>query len=195
MNKGHSEHTVDIPGEFYSFSSGALFDHCIDCDKYLLEKDTEYFIEKAIRQYEGYKVRDVIFEYAICFECADRVRREMSVESIQNVENFFMENVDMSRRMEIMMENPGNPQEWISHCLLKETSMNELGEFQLYAQCRGDKMEMGQMPYMISGAALEEIQHLLSSRTLDELNGFMDRHFGPPPDLMELLPSRRVVLI
>ena len=76
MNKGHSEHTIDIPSEFYSFSSGVLFDRCIDCDKYLLEKDTEYFIEKAIRQYDGYKARDVIFEYAICFQCADRIRKD-----------------------------------------------------------------------------------------------------------------------
>ena len=187
--------TIDIPEEFHCFSTGTLFERCIDCDKFLLEKGTEYFIEKAIKKYEGYRAQDIIFEYAICIHCAERVRREMSKESLQKVEEFFMRQVDMSRRMEMILDNPQNPQAWISQCLVMETHANDLEELQLYAHCKGDKLELGQMPYMISGAALEEIQHLLSSQTLDELNGFMGKHFGPAPDLMEPLPSRRVILV
>ncbi len=191
----HPSHIIDIPKEFYSFSSGALFERCIDCDRYLLEKETEYFIEKAIKKYDGYAAQDVIFEYAICSDCAERVRKDMSKESLKKVENFFLHQVDMMQRMEMIMDNPGNPSAYINQCLVMGTNVEDLQEFQLYAHCKGDKLELGQMPYLISGAVLDEIQHLLSSQTLDELNGFMGKHFGPAPDLMEPIPSRRVVLV
>lgn len=186
---------VDIPDKFHSFSSGALFDRCIECDKYLLNADTEYYIEKAVRRYEGFSAQDVIFEYAICKDCVERIRKEMSEESLQNIENFFIQHMDVERRLQLINAHPGNPEAWTGECMLKGTHENQLKEFQLYAHCRGDKLDLNESPYMLGGEALDEIQHLLSQKTLDELNGFKNRHFGPPPELEEPLPYERVMLI
>ncbi|MEL7001705.1 MAG: hypothetical protein AAFN93_03115 [Bacteroidota bacterium] len=185
----------EIPEEFHSMSTGGKFERCIDCDRYLLDENEEYFIEKAIKKYPGFKAQDVIFEYAICIHCAERMRSEMSTESLNSLETYMMENTDIARRMEIVQANPNNPLAWMQECLIKGVSQEELTEYQIYAHCQGDKLNLMQMPYMVSSIALDEISQLLSDKTLDQLNGFMDEHFGPPPELKEPLPSRRRVIL
>ncbi|TRX56102.1 hypothetical protein FNH22_17130 [Fulvivirga sp. M361] len=195
MENDQYEQYIEMPEKFHSFSTGTLFDRCIECDKYLLDADTEYYIEKAIKRYDGFSAQDVIFEYAICIDCVERIRKEMSEESLKKIEDFFVHNMDMERRMNLVNTNPGNPDVWTSECLIKGTKVNQLREFQLYAHCKGEKLDMRESPYLLGNEALDEIQHLLSQKTLDELNGFRDRNFGPPPELEETLPYRRVLLV
>ncbi|GAA0893011.1 hypothetical protein GCM10009122_26900 [Fulvivirga kasyanovii] len=186
---------IEIPTDFHSFSKQGLFERCIECDKFLLDQGTEYFIEKAIKKYPGYKAFDVIFEYAICATCAEKMRKRISKESMKSIEKYFAENVDVNQRMNVMQANPDNPQAWMKECMVKGSDKTELNEFQIYAHCNGKHLEMTQMPYLISGQALDEIANLLSEKTLDELDGFVNRHFGPPPELMEPIPKKRLVLI
>ncbi|MEQ8574173.1 MAG: hypothetical protein RIB63_08930, partial [Fulvivirga sp.] len=177
------------------FSTGAPFERCIECDKNLQEGEQEYFIEKAIKQYEGFSAHDVIFEYAICLACAERMRKSMSVESMKSIELYFSQNLDFGRRIKLIQDNIDNPIAWMDECLLKGTQKNTINEYQIYAHCKGNHLDTSQMPYMVSGAALEEISSLLSNETLDELDGFSQKHFGPPPGLENTTPVRRVVLI
>lgn len=186
---------ISIPKEFYSLSTGSLFDRCIDCDRYLLDENEEYFIEKAIKKYPGFKAQDVIFEYAICINCAERMRNEMSTDSLQSIEAYMIENTDVARRMEVVQANPNNPIAWMDECLIKGIPQTEVTEFQIYAHCQGDKLNLMQMPYMVSSVALDEISQLLSDKTLDQFNDFMDKNFGPPPELEEPLPNRRIILV
>lgn len=186
---------TEIPSEFYSLETGTYFDRCIECEKYLLEDETEYFIEKAVKKYAGFSAHDVIFEYAICAGCAQKMRNDMSKESMQSIQNYFIENIDVRERMNLVLEESENPVNWLKQCLIKKTPAEEVNEYQIYAHCNGTQLNLTQMPYMISAAALDEIMHLLSKETLDELGGFMDKHFGPPPELAEPLPTRRVILV
>ncbi|MEO0552724.1 MAG: hypothetical protein AAF149_05980 [Bacteroidota bacterium] len=186
---------VDIPKEFYSYSSGLPFERCIECDRYLLEGGTEYFIEKAIKQYDGFSAKEVIFEYAICANCADTIRKAISRKSMASIERYFLENVDFSKRTQIMSSNPGDALALINNCLVSQVPISEVTEYQIFAQCNGNSLNLSQMPYMVSGQTLEQIQHLLSSETRDELNDFMQRNLGPSPELAEVLPGSKVVII
>ncbi|MDX1628129.1 MAG: hypothetical protein R3345_05485 [Fulvivirga sp.] len=194
--KEDNDSAIQIPEIFYSYDTGSPFEHCIDCHVNLRDGQTEYFIEKAVKTYKGYSAEDVIFEYAICLACAERVRKQMSEASMQSIQDYFASEVNIIDRMHLMQANPENPDAWMSQCLIKGTPTDELEEYQIYAHCKGDKLITTQMPYMISGQALDEIANLLSNETLDELDNFMNQHFGPPPELMEPLPSgRKVILI
>ncbi len=184
-----------IPKSFHNFDTGQLFERCIDCDTFLLDGQTEYFVEKAIKSYKNFTATDVIFEYAICMRCAEGMRKKMSKESMQSIQQYFSENVNFIDRMQIMQAHPDNPEAWMQQCLVKGTQANQLEEYQIYAHCKGKQLVTAQMPYLISSHALDEIAHLLSNETLDELDGFMDQHFGPPPELMEPLPGRRRVVL
>ena len=190
-----NKNKIDIPKEFYSFSTGALFERCIECDKFLLEDNSEYFIEKAIKKYDGFSAHDVIFEYAICAKCAERMRKSMSAKSLKSMEQYFSSKIDLSQRMNLVTANPFDPIAWMDECLFSGTKKTSINEYQIYAHCNGNKLNITQMPYMVSGAVLEEISSLLSLETLDELDDFSNRHFGPPPELANPTPFRRVILI
>lgn len=195
MEPEENESQIEIPKIFHNYSTGSNFERCIECDIYLLDGKVEYFIEKAIKSYQDFTATDVIFEYAICTGCAEKMRKRMSSESMASIQRYFSENVDFVRRMQLMQASPNNPESWMSECLVKNTNANQLEEYQIYAHCRGNHLVTTQMPYLVSSAALDEIAHLLSNETLDELDGFMNQHFGPPPELMEPLPGRRRVVL
>lgn len=186
---------IDIPEEFHSFDSKSKFERCIECDKYLLEDDVDYFIEKAIKKYDGFSAQDVIFEYAICLTCAEHMRTKMSTESLQKLESYFMQNMDVFKRMDLLETENIGTNAWYEECIISGKKMEMINEYQLFAQCRGDKMILGHMPYMVSGEILEKVAELLSPETKDELDNFSKRHFGPPPELKEPLPYQRVLIV
>mgnify|MGYP000507098918 CR=1 FL=1 len=95
-----------IPKEFYSFETNSPFERCIECDKFLLDDDTEYIIEKAVKNYKGYPAKDVVFDYAICMDCADRMRKQISKESWEKMMQYFQENMDVHTRLEMQEKSP-----------------------------------------------------------------------------------------
>ncbi|MFY0600962.1 MAG: hypothetical protein JXR03_14905 [Cyclobacteriaceae bacterium] len=182
----------EIPKEFYSASTGKLFDTCIECEKSLLEGETEYLIEKAIKNYPGYRAQDTLFDYAICMDCAKGLHAKMSKDSLATIQQYFAENLDMQARIEDSKAEDLEP--LTQKCMIKGLSRNETPEFQLYAHCVGDKVFMGNPPYMISFESMDEVMGLLSKATKDELGGFFNKHFSPDPDLFEIDPTRLILV-
>ena len=177
----------DIPKEFYSFETNQLFDQCIECNKYLLDAGTEYIIEKAVKTYEGYSAKDTVFDYAICMDCAEVMRKEISKESWESMMRYFQDNMDVMTRLEMQEQSPD---ENIKSCMVKKINVADCREYQIYAHCKGGKLNMENPPYMISGEVMEELLPLLSEKTIDEMNGFMNKHFSPDPSIMEPVPPR-----
>lgn len=183
-------HTIEIPRVFKTFISEAYFKNCIICDRYLLDKETEYVIEKVIR--DGY----VELEYSMCLDCVEKMRQRMSEESMERINRYFEENFDFyARRYHILASQSSNIDDYISSCLFKDKPVHELKEYQLLGHCRGDKMLLSVFPYIVSKDAIEEVQELLSAKTREELDDFTDRYFGLPPDLKEILRTKRPVFL
>ncbi len=179
-----------IPPTFYSFETNAPFERCIECHKYLLEEGTEYLIERAMKKYKEYSATDVVFDYAICLDCAERMRKEISKDSWESMMNYFQQNMDLTQRMEMSNKSP---EENLGKCMIKQTPMTECSEYQVFAHCIGDKLNMQNPPYMISGAVMEELIGILSSKTIDEMNGFFEKHFSPDPSFFE--PTPKLILV
>ena len=182
----------EIPKEFYSFETNQPFERCIECNKYLLDNDTEYIIEKAVRNYEGYKATDTVFDYAICMDCAEKMRNEISQESWHQMMTYFQQNIDLAYRMEMQHLSPN---ESLKSCMIKKTKMEECSEYQIYAHCKGNQLNMDNPPYLLSGEVIEELLPLLSDETIDEMNGFMNKHFSPDPSLMEPTTPPSLILL
>lgn len=164
------------------------FENCISCGKYLLDTGTEYFIEKA------FKSNSVEMEYAICINCLMNMHNVMSKPSMERTEAYILKYFKPEKRYKQLFSKEDAPYyEWIDRCLIKGTSVADLKEYIIYAQCNGKNMIKSMMPYMISNEALEEIQELLSSQTKEELDRFMDKHFGLPPEWKEIF-KRDIVL-
>ena len=189
-----SSQLMPIPEEFYAFENGQPFTHCQICNRPLLTGNSDYFIEKVIRNYPGQGVQDVVYEYAVCWHCAEENSQRMSEESLINIQAYF------NGQMAFLYEAEEYRQRWpeISdplpdHCLITGLSKAELDEYMIYGHFRGDQMVRSTMPYLFSSQVLDELGECLSAKTRDELDDFRDKYFGDPPELDELWKSRRPV--
>jgi len=175
-----------IPEEFYSFETKAPFEFCIECDKYLLDEGTEYLIEKAIKNYEGYAAQDVVFDYAICMECANDMRKKISKKSWDSMMRYFQQNIDLEDRMKMSQKSV---KENLTQCMIKKKKIRDCQEYQVFAHCIGSKINNENPPYVICGEVMEELIPILSDATIDEMNGFFNKHFSPDPSFFEPIPK------
>lgn len=175
----------EIPKRFYSDLENKPFEKCTMCERSLLEDGVLYLIEKAIRSYGSDVGEMTLFEYAICLECAENYRKNLSRESLQNIDKFYAENIDFSERSDRLKEDDLN--EWMKECLVHQKPAGPSGEVQIYALCNGKQFSYGEFPYMIRSEAMDELIELISAETLDELDSFKNNLTSGPPELRELL--------
>jgi hypothetical protein len=191
--KYNMEH-IKIPPVFHCHTTQKPFEECLVCKKKLLKADTQYVIEKAFRKYPEYTARDVVSEYAICLACNAEVQNTISAHSKMLISSYFNQRVNlMSRRQRLLQEHGMDIAAWLNRCLVYETPLSELSEYQVYAHCNGGHLVFSAMPFMISGRAIGEIAGQLSAETKETLNDFTDRHFGLPPELKEIMKNRKLI--
>lgn len=175
--------------------SGETFQSCLMCSRELIKSGADYLIEKAVRNYPEVGHTEVIFEYAMCFECALKMRGELSEESRSRIDQYFAENAKhKARRSRLESSERNHVSRWLSHCLVKDTPVKGSREYSIYAHCRGNQMIYSELPYALSGEVMEEVMQLLSNKSLDILDDFMGQHFSGPPEVREIL-KRRPILI
>ena len=180
----------NIPKEFYSDISDKPIENCTICGCSLLENDTQYVIEKAFK--DGL----VEIEYAICMDCLENMKGNMSEESMKNIENYLMENMsNMEEKLEDYYFNGRDSNVFLEKCAIKGTPKEELSEYQIAGLFKGKMLDPQVFPYLISMEAAEEINNLLSKKTKDELDGFIDDLIGLPPEWLEILKTNKPILI
>jgi hypothetical protein len=179
-----------IPKEFYSTLSDKPIENCIKCEKYLLDEDTIYFVEKAIKNNE------VEFEYAICAECAEKMKGTMSEESLTNMESYFKKNSNIKQYQEkLLLEDELSINDFIGNCIVTGNDLKSTDEYQLVGVFEGKHIYPDAIPFAISFEATEKINQLLSKQTKDEMDGFIDDFIGIPPDWREVIKTNKPVLI
>ncbi len=184
MEEPEEKEGLPIPDIFLNSDTKAPLSHCIQCDYDLMLGDRFYMIEKVFKRYLQMDSTQVLFEYAVCSECYEKMRGALSKESMQNLSAYMMTNTDFQAMQARMQEHPEEPEKWLSHCMIKGMPKEELTEFQMGACFKGDKLVTNFMPpFMIGNVAMEEMNELLSKETKDEMDGFMDENFGIPPEL------------
>ena len=189
-NQSSSSLSIDIPKVFYSDLTGTLMNKCISCECDLLKSGIPYIIEKALKPYKGYTSYSTIFEYAICMPCANNMKSLISAHSMENITQYFTQNFDPENTRRNLSTNDNiEVENWLSQCIIKDTSITDLGECQIYGQCKGDQMLLGHFPYMVGGVALDEMIDLLSAETLDDLNRFKNEIVDGPSEFQDLLQS------
>ncbi len=174
-----------IPKIFWSDLTSKPFENCVMCEKYLLGEGEHYLIEKALRGYKGLTATSTIFEYAMCIDCAEKMRATLSTDSKSKIDKYYSENINFDERRASLKDTP--TEEWLKECVIDKKAASDGGEFQIYGQCFGKNLVVHDFPFMIRGEAIDRIIHLLSAETLDELNGFMEDLTSGPPEFQELL--------
>jgi hypothetical protein len=172
---------VPIPPIFQSLEKDGPFEKCINCERSLLEDGVTYLIERA------FKGDEPIIELAMCLECHDLLADELSEESRQRMTEFMKERVDQKKRNKKLakLSNVDQVETWLSECVLTGASASDCQERQIYGLCLGDQMILDQLPFMISGAGIEEMTLLLSEKTKGWMRDFTDKNFGMPPEFSD----------
>ncbi|MFP4094265.1 MAG: hypothetical protein ACLFUB_07245 [Cyclobacteriaceae bacterium] len=192
----HNPPSKPIPRAFYPYKQDEPFSQCISCHNPLLEDGQDYFIEKAIRKYPELNAYDVVFEYAMCLRCAEQMHHELSQESKQKIQDFMLQNASyIEQKLELLKEEKFNMEDWLQTCIITGRTIDQLTEYQIFAQCRGNKLLYHGMPYLISGEAMDAMTNLLSNKTLGEMNRFINDNFGLPPELRKILADRPILLL
>lgn len=182
MNSERKEPTniTPIPKLFYADLTGAPMDKCISCECNLLDGQVPYMIEKALKPYDGLQSYSTIFEYAMCMNCMEGYQSKISVKSTESINEYFAYNIDFEQRKELISnESYDDLNPWVNRCVVKNLEAGDVAECQIYGQCVGDQLIMGDYPYMLSGVAMDEIVDLLSPETLDEFGRLQQELIGP----------------
>lgn len=165
-----------IPEEFFSLETGEPFAECVECQRHLGGKESDYMIEKC------YQDGEVIIEYALCDECGKSLRKEMSKESTKYLKKAL-------RRSVLKTTTDG--------CRSCGIPKHELPSYTIVGACVGDSMLFWNVPILICEPCLEVISEGLSKETRDMMDDFEERNFPGPPELELDLPrpKRKVVLL
>jgi len=174
--------------DFYSHETGEPFQSCIACGLPLDDPEVPYLVAKSFRGPE------CIFEYAICDLCRSTMAREFSEESRQRLAEFFQQRVNIGQRSALLTLGPvADP--WIAACAACGTPRQDAASFSLGAVFLANEMIFDPYPLCLCGKCEEDIQNLISKKTRDIWDDFVETHFeGPPAHLLDLPAGGKPVL-
>lgn len=166
MSEGSSEepNLPPIPEELYSEYEERPFRCCTRCGEGLHDFQDGYKVSKVVKNGE------VIFEYALCYHCMERMMEESSEESQKRLMEFQNE-----RLREV---------EGTEECALCDRTRLDLDppEFALVGGCLGLKLIES---HLICIHCMEEMSELVSEQTRNQWNRFVEENFpGVPSDFV-----------
>ncbi len=183
------EDEVEMPAALRT-AEGQLFEACKQCGQSLQNPPQAYTLEKVFKRYPNVAQPQVLFEYAICDTCAGEIKEEFSEESAKNIQRFFAEK--LQGRQEGL---PDDIDERLNTCLFLNTPLAEEQEYAVVARGFGDKMLQSHYPFAISLTAMDELSELISAKTRDLLDDFVERNFTSPPEFEVVPPDVKWVLV
>jgi len=176
-----------IPAVLFNEDSKAPHRECRICQKNLMDGEL-YAIQKVFKNYPDQEAQ-ALFDFALCKNCMEQARAELSKESRLRIDQFMMEGLE---NLEASGEEASD--RWEQHrCTLSGTYLQESNEFQMMAVCQGESLV--DSPVCLSAEMLETIQELLSPESREELNRFSENNFGWPPELKKALVDGDIVLL
>ncbi|MFY0643177.1 MAG: hypothetical protein JXR19_01785 [Bacteroidia bacterium] len=186
----------DIPEFLYNHDTNEPFSHCKMCG-FPLEDKEAYAIEKVFKQNKKLGIREIVYEYAICMDCAGGVQDEISEESMQSLKALYDEfGLQMFMKLEYLHSTEKyNIESWTEKCSFTGKDLNTCSEFSVSAIVEGGKLVYEHAPIAVSDDFMELMQERLSKKTRDYFDGFKDEFFDLPPELKDLINGPTVGII
>lgn len=173
LNPLHKQLFRPIPAVFHSFELDGPFTHCTACNKDLLKSAGSYLLEKIISRGE------VLAEYALCRECMEPMREEVSEESKQAIQAFYKENRKTWQDLE--------------RCNLCLQPMDELVSYKIVADCIGQELFSLNHPTTICGTCHSRLSACISELTRKNMEGYREKIFPDPPQVAKPLKDESFV--
>tara|TARA_R110002072_G_scaffold200529_2_gene358238 strand:- start:813 stop:1376 length:564 start_codon:yes stop_codon:yes gene_type:complete len=184
-----------IPKDFYQSNGSETMSNCKICNADLLSQELPFAFERAIKHFPEINASQIIFEIAICHNCAGENRKTMSKESLKDIKDFMTSEEVQSNMAKCLEESYFGEGDTLNYCLITGAPKQNINEYQIIAQCLGQNLLSGTEAFLISKKGIEIVHDLLSEETEDELDRFKRDHFGLPPEFENLLNPGDLVFI
>ena len=184
------------PEFFYNYETGAPFTHCLMCKKDLSTAEN-YAIEKVLKQNRNMDAPEIIYEYAICMDCAGGMQDEISEESLQSIKDLFEEHsFNALMKLEYLHSSDiYDMKAWTERCTFTGKETRLCSEFTVTGLFENGNLVYEHGPMVVSDDFMEMIQDVLSKKTRDYFDGFRDEYFDLPPDIKDIINSPTVGII
>ena len=186
-----------VPKLFWSEYSGKPFFNCIGCKVPLLESNM-HSVKKRIVGGEA------VIEMAMCVNCQKKQVEQMSEETRENVTAFVKESFQkqLSKNLPeatadgdniIRIQEIEDPEEGqalldrcTNHCVVCGIERSKCHRYSLDGTCQESQLivqvtPIGQTPLMICDGCEQQMAELISQKTRDSWDRFMEEHFDGPP--------------
>lgn len=184
-----------VPKLFWSEYSGKPFVHCINCKVPLMESSV-YVVQKRIVAGEA------VFEMAMCEGCRENMVVEYSEETRKNISEYMsnqfqkraVEAIEVSEEPQILEvaaiedEEEGQQllQQCTDYCLICNAERSTCHRYSLAALCRDDEIvaqvtPISRTPLMVCEKCELGMANLISQKTRDSWDKFVEEHFDGPP--------------
>ncbi len=178
---------TSIPSILYSEATGRPFSHCSECGLELLRNGAGYIIVKSIVQNQTYRVSETAMEYALCFQCHQRLWNSLSTKTIRQLERFIERSVDFVSRNRALQQRKKSLHDWIGHCIVTGAALETCDQFQINALAIGDELVFDDLPYSLSINALREEEKCFSKSSWQTWCNYFEANFGYPRLIRDIL--------
>jgi hypothetical protein len=181
-----------IPRTFFSEYTELPFARCIDCDCLLFEDETLYTVLKHIVG------KETVFEMAICMACATKMREQYSEETSRNLqayieqklrEKFIKEIEDNDEYLE-KEEQDFTVEDGLASCSFCEKPRSDCHRYEMVGLFWENEiiLESGNgmsfsSPMILCQECNSEVSKLISKKTRDSWDHFVEEHFDGPPGI------------
>lgn len=183
-----------LPKLFWSEYLNNPFNKCIDCEVPLAEANA-YVVQKRFVRGEA------IFEMAVCERCREKLSREYSEETCTAITNHMSER--FRRNAEQLAQETGDLADdageelldrCMNVCLMCDAARESCHRYSLAGLCRDVEIvaqisPLGQTPIMICETCEMDMASLISQKTRDSWDRFIEEHFDGPPGIELDSPS------
>jgi hypothetical protein len=174
-SEGETE--IEIPRLFYSEETDLPFERCIDCDRALLSPTDDL----GFVSYQVSKVfvrNEAVFEFAMCADCQGRLHQEFSEETCEAIIQFCRENM-----MGIFQSQHDSFQETIAACVVCDRAREDCHRYSLGGLFSGMSLQLTPWPHIICDECESQVGELISQKTRDAWDRFVEEHFDSPPGM------------
>ena len=196
-------YVTDIPKMFWSVYSEKPFQSCLKCKVPLVEANT-FVVQKRVVGDE------TVFEMAMCERCREQMANEFSEETRENLTNHMNEQLlNSAEKLAAEADDDGHivvaeitddevgqkmMNDSIDHCMMCEKARSECHRYSLMSLCSDDQLiaqvtPIVRTPMMMCEDCEGSMSDLVSQKTRDQWNDFVEEHFDGPPGVSLDSPS------
>lgn len=177
-----------IPSIFLNYDTGVPFSKCTFCDGNL-DTTSKYAVEKMINQNLVLQSKEIIYEYALCWDCATTMGSDISDDSKLAIQKLYNEHSEvLMRKLDYLhATDKYTIDSWLERCSLTGKEIRLCGEYSVSCIIEGGNLVYEQTPMVVSDEFMQKLQDVLSKETKESMDGLRQKITDGTPSIEDLV--------